>query len=44
MAQKFSGTQKAAILLMQAGKERAATVLRALREQEIGRASCRERV
>ena len=28
-------TQKAAILLMQAGKERAATVLRALREQEV---------
>ena len=35
MAQKFTGTQKAAILLMQAGKERAATVLRALREQEV---------
>jgi flagellar motor switch protein FliG len=35
VAQKFSGTQKAAILLMQAGKERAATVLRALREQEV---------
>jgi flagellar motor switch protein FliG len=35
VAQKFTGTQKAAILLMQAGKERAATVLRALREQEV---------
>ncbi len=35
MAQKFSGTQKAAILLMQAGKERAAAVLRTLREQEV---------
>ncbi len=35
MAQKFSGTQKAAILLMQAGKDRASTVLRALREQEV---------
>lgn len=31
----FSGTQKAAILLMQVGKDRAALVLRALREQEI---------
>jgi len=31
----FSGTQKAAILLMQVGKDRAAMVLRALREQEI---------
>ena len=35
MAQKFTGTQKAAILLMQAGKERAAAVLRTLREQEV---------
>lgn len=35
MAQKFTGTQKAAILLMQAGKERAATVLRSMREQEV---------
>jgi flagellar motor switch protein FliG len=35
MAQKFTGTQKAAILLMQAGKQRAATVLRELREQEV---------
>ena len=35
MAQKFTGTQKAAILLMQAGKERASMVLRALREQEV---------
>jgi flagellar motor switch protein FliG len=35
VAQKFTGTQKAAILLMQAGKERAATVLRGLREQEV---------
>jgi flagellar motor switch protein FliG len=35
MAQKFTGTQKAAILLMQVGKERAAMVLRALREQEV---------
>jgi len=35
VAQKFTGTQKAAILIMQAGKERAATVLRALREQEV---------
>jgi len=35
VAQKFTGTQKAAILLMQAGKERAATVLRSLREQEV---------
>jgi flagellar motor switch protein FliG len=33
--QKFTGTQKAAILLMQAGKERAAAVLRSLREQEV---------
>jgi flagellar motor switch protein FliG len=35
MAQKFTGTQKAAILLMQAGKDRAASVLRTLREQEV---------
>jgi len=35
VAQKFTGTQKAAILLMQAGKERASMVLRALREQEV---------
>ena len=35
MAQKFTGTQKAAILLMQAGKERASTVLRSMREQEV---------
>ena len=35
MAQKFTGTQKVAILLMQAGKERAAAVLRTLREQEV---------
>src|SRR3954462_769957 len=35
MAQKFTGTQKAAILLMQAGKENAATVLRSMREQEV---------
>jgi flagellar motor switch protein FliG len=35
VAQKFTGTQKAAILLMQVGKERAAAVLRTLREQEV---------
>src|SRR3954467_2282541 len=35
MAQKFTGTQKAAILLMQAGKERASAVLRSMREQEV---------
>jgi flagellar motor switch protein FliG len=35
MAQKFTGTQKAAILLMQAGKDRAAEVLRSMREQEV---------
>jgi flagellar motor switch protein FliG len=35
VAQKFTGTQKAAILLMQAGKARAATVLRELREHEV---------
>ncbi len=35
MAQKFTGTQKAAILIMQAGKDRAAAVLRSLREQEV---------
>ncbi len=35
MPQKFTGTQKAAILLMQAGKERAAEVLRSMREQEV---------
>jgi flagellar motor switch protein FliG len=33
--QKFTGTQKAAILLMQAGKERASAVLRGMREQEV---------
>jgi flagellar motor switch protein FliG len=32
---KFTGVQKAAILLMQVGKERAVPVLRALREQEV---------
>jgi flagellar motor switch protein FliG len=31
----FTGVQKAAVLVMQVGKERAATVLRLLREQEI---------
>jgi flagellar motor switch protein FliG len=35
VAQKFTGTQKAAILLMQAGKENAAIVLRSMREQEV---------
>ncbi len=35
MPQKFTGTQKAAILLMQAGKERASAVLRGMREQEV---------
>jgi flagellar motor switch protein FliG len=35
MPQKFTGTQKAAILLMQAGKDRAASVLRSMREQEV---------
>jgi flagellar motor switch protein FliG len=35
MPQKFTGTQKAAILLMQAGKERASQVLRSMREQEV---------
>src|SRR3954447_11688702 len=35
MASKFTGTQKAAILLMQAGKELASTVLRSMREQEV---------
>jgi flagellar motor switch protein FliG len=35
VAQKLTGTQKAAILLMQAGKERAATVLREMREYEV---------
>ena len=35
MAQKFTGTQKAAILLMQAGKDRASAVLRSMREQEV---------
>jgi len=35
VAQKFTGTQKAAILLMQAGKENAAVVLRGMREQEV---------
>ncbi len=32
---EFSGTQKAAILLMQVGKDRAANVLRTLRESEV---------
>jgi flagellar motor switch protein FliG len=32
---KFTGVQKAAILVMQAGKERAATLLRSMREQEV---------
>ncbi len=32
---KFSGVQKAAVLLMQVGKERAAPILRALRENEV---------
>jgi flagellar motor switch protein FliG len=32
---RFSGVQKAAILIMQIGKDRAAPVLRALREQEV---------
>ena len=32
---RFSGVQKAAILIMQVGKDRAAPVLRALREQEV---------
>src|SRR5258708_26066725 len=31
----FSGVQKAAILVMQVGKERAAPILRAMREQEV---------
>lgn len=35
MAQGFSGVQKAAILVMQIGRERAAPLLRALREQEV---------
>ncbi|HTL86045.1 MAG TPA: flagellar motor switch protein FliG [Acidimicrobiia bacterium] len=35
MPQKFTGTQKAAILLMQAGKDRAAAVLREMREAEV---------
>jgi flagellar motor switch protein FliG len=35
MAPKFTGTQKAAILLMQAGKEHASSVLRSMREQEV---------
>jgi flagellar motor switch protein FliG len=35
MAAKFTGTQKAAILLMQAGKDRASAVLRSMREQEV---------
>jgi flagellar motor switch protein FliG len=33
--QKFTGVQKAAILLMQAGKEHAAAILRSMREQEV---------
>jgi flagellar motor switch protein FliG len=32
---KFTGVQKAAVLIMQIGKERAGPVLRALREQEV---------
>jgi flagellar motor switch protein FliG len=32
---RFSGVQKAAILIMQVGKDRAAPVLRSLREQEV---------
>ncbi|GIU85807.1 MAG: flagellar motor switch protein FliG [Acidimicrobiia bacterium] len=35
MAQGFTGVQKAAILVMQIGRERAAPLLRALREQEV---------
>ena len=35
MAQKFTGTQKAAILLMQAGKDLASAVLREMREAEV---------
>jgi len=35
MAPKFTGTKKAAILLMQAGKEHASSVLRSMREQEV---------
>lgn len=33
--QEFNGVQKAAILLMQVGKDRAAVILRSLREQEV---------
>jgi flagellar motor switch protein FliG len=33
--QKFTGVQKAAILLMQAGKEHASAILRSMREQEV---------
>ena len=35
MVPKFTGAQKAAILLMQAGKERSAAVLRSMRETEV---------
>ena len=35
MARGFSGVQKAAILVMQVGKDRAAPILRSLREQEV---------
>ena len=35
MARGFSGVQKAAILVMQVGKERAAPILRSMREQEV---------
>lgn len=35
MATSFTGVQKAAILVMQVGKERAAPILRSLREQEV---------
>ena len=31
----FTGVQKAAILVMQVGKDRAAPILRSLREQEV---------
>ena len=35
MARGFSGVQKAAILVMQVGKDRAAPILRSMREQEV---------
>ena len=35
MARGFSGVQKAAILVMQVGKDRAAPLLRSMREQEV---------